>query len=130
MLTTPNAPPFIPQVPVPKILTVCEPSQTIFRSSTGATRVTRTLPSPPQFAHMQIAIFLAGISLAGMAGLNEFKEVSENLPNPLVDAGVIGVAFYLWVEEVNRTVVLRGLINEESMWEKSMETGQWRGVGG
>eukprot|EP00752_Nemacystus_decipiens_P005651 g5114.t1 len=47
-----------------------------------------------------IAIFLAGISLGGMAGLDEFKEVSENLPNPLIDAGVVGVAFYLWVEEV------------------------------
>lgn len=49
----------------------------------------------------QIAIFLAGISLAGMAGLEEFQEVSENLPNPLIDAGVIGGAFYLWVEEVS-----------------------------
>ncbi|CAM9130205.1 unnamed protein product, partial [Scytosiphon promiscuus] len=47
-----------------------------------------------------IAVFLAGISLAGMAGLDEFTEASENLPNPLIDAGVVGVAFYLWVEEV------------------------------
>lgn len=56
---------------------------------------------PPRCLHTQIAIFLAGISLAGMAGLDEFKEVSENLPNPLIDAGVVGVAFYLWVEEVS-----------------------------
>ena len=40
--------------------------------------------------------------MAGMAGLDEFKEVSENLPNPLVDAGVVGCAFYLWVEEVRK----------------------------
>lgn len=60
---------------------------------------------PPRCLHRclqtQIAIFLAGISLAGMAGLDEFKEVSENLPNPLIDTGVVGVAFYLWVEEVS-----------------------------
>lgn len=36
-----------------------------------------------------------------MAGLEEFREASENLPNPLIDAGVVGVAFYLWVEEVS-----------------------------
>ncbi|CAN0010472.1 unnamed protein product [Pylaiella littoralis] len=47
-----------------------------------------------------IAIFLAGISLAGMAGIEEFQEVSENLPNPLIDAGIVGGAFYFWVEEV------------------------------
>lgn len=51
--------------------------------------------------HLQIAIFLAGISLAGMAGLEEFQEVSENLPNPLIDAGIVGGAFYFWVEEVS-----------------------------
>lgn len=42
-----------------------------------------------------------------MAGLDEFKEVSENLPNPLIDAGVVGVAFYLWVEEVSLSWVFQ-----------------------
>lgn len=41
-----------------------------------------------------------------MAGIDEFKEVSENLPNPLIDAGVVGAAFYLWVEEVGFTTAV------------------------
>eukprot|EP00903_Cladosiphon_okamuranus_P008616 g8263.t1 len=60
-----------------------------------------------------IAVFLAGISLAGMAGLDEFKEVSENLPNPLVDAGIVGGAFYLWVEEVKTKRSSLALLKKE-----------------
>ncbi|CAM9888749.1 unnamed protein product [Ectocarpus fasciculatus] len=60
-----------------------------------------------------IAIFLAGISLGGMAGIDEFKEVSENLPNPLIDAGVVGSAFYLWVEEVKTKRSSLALLKKE-----------------
>ncbi|CAM9125968.1 unnamed protein product [Ectocarpus sp. 6 AP-2014] len=60
-----------------------------------------------------IAIFLAGISLGGMAGIDEFKEVSENLPNPLIDAGVVGAAFYLWVEEVKTKRSSLALLKKE-----------------
>lgn len=65
---------------------------------TGGSTLERPFDVP---LNSQIAIFLAGISFAGMAGLDEFREASENLPNPLIDAGVVGVAFYLWVEEVS-----------------------------
>lgn len=32
--------------------------------------------------------------------MDDVKELGENLPNPLLDAAVLGLAFYLWVEEV------------------------------
>lgn len=46
------------------------------------------------------ALALGGISAAGLAGVEEFKELGQNLPNPLIDLGVLGLSFYLWVEEV------------------------------
>lgn len=46
------------------------------------------------------ALVLGCVSLAGLAGVEQFKEVSQNLPNPLLDAAVVGLTFYLWVEEV------------------------------
>ncbi|CAN0176157.1 unnamed protein product [Ectocarpus sp. 12 AP-2014] len=48
-----------------------------------------------------------------MAGIDEFREVSENLPNPLIDAGVIGAAFYLWVEEVKTKRSSLALLKKE-----------------
>lgn len=48
------------------------------------------------------ALTLGCVSLAGLAGVEEVKELGENLPNPLLDAGVLGLAFYLWVEEVRK----------------------------
>ena len=55
-----------------------------------------------------IAVVLGGVSLAGMAGVEELKELGENLPNPLLDAAVLGLAFYLWVEEVSGRVLPLG----------------------
>ncbi|CAM9378741.1 unnamed protein product [Choristocarpus tenellus] len=46
------------------------------------------------------AMVLGGLSLAGMAGVDGVKDLSENLPNPLLDLGVLGTTYYLWVEEV------------------------------
>lgn len=50
------------------------------------------------------ALILGIISLAGLAGVKEAKGISENLPNPLLDAGVLALAYYLWVEEASTTV--------------------------
>lgn len=47
------------------------------------------------------AVVLGGVSLAGLAGVEDVKELGQNLPNPLLDAAVLGLAFYLWVEEVS-----------------------------
>lgn len=46
------------------------------------------------------ALGLGSISVAGLAGVENFKELAQNLPNPLIDLGVVGLSFYLWVEEV------------------------------
>lgn len=47
------------------------------------------------------ALVLGCVSLAGLAGFDQVKDLSENLPNPLLDAAVIGITFYLWVEEAS-----------------------------
>lgn len=54
------------------------------------------------------AVALGGVSIAGLAGVEGLVELGENLPNPLLDAAVFGLAFYLWVEEASysTTVIL------------------------
>ena len=46
------------------------------------------------------AVVLGGVSVAGLAGVEEFSELGQNLPNPVLDAAVLGLALYLWIEEV------------------------------
>lgn len=52
------------------------------------------------------ALSLGVISVAGIAGVEEVQELGQNLPNPLIDLGVIALSFYFWVEEVRDTFTL------------------------
>lgn len=53
------------------------------------------------------AVLLGGVSVAGLAGVESVRELGRNLPNPILDAAVLGIAFYLWVEEVGITPPVR-----------------------
>lgn len=47
------------------------------------------------------ALSLGAISIAGIAGVEQVQELAQNLPNPLIDLGVVTLSFYFWVEEVS-----------------------------
>ncbi|CAM9919750.1 unnamed protein product [Discosporangium mesarthrocarpum] len=66
------------------------------------------------------------LSLAGMAGVEQAKELSEAAPNPLLDLGVLATTYYLWVEEVKTKRSALKLVEKQIQRESQVPNRQAR----